>query len=238
MTEGNGKGAVVRRMFGAIAPRYDLLNHLLSLNLDRAWRRRSVDRLLAGGQDGGTFLDSCAGTLDLSRELAARTEFRGRVVACDFSLPMLERGLSKTAGLRVTCVCADALQLPVPDASIAGAIVGFGMRNLASLEAGLDELARVIRPGGRLVVLEFTTPATQPVRGAYLLYFRRVLPLIGRIVSKHRTAYEYLPASVLQFPAPGELGALMESAGFQDVAWESLSAGIVAVHTAQRKFRR
>ena len=234
MVEAAEKAAAVRRMFGAIAPRYDLLNHLLSLNLDRRWRRQAVDRLLAGTHSSGSILDACAGTLDLAAEIARRPGFGGRVVACDFSLPMLEHGRDKTTGGRISPVCADALRLPLADGSMAGGIVGFGVRNLSSIEAGLTELARVLRPGARLVILEFTTPPRQPLRGLYLLYFRRILPLIGRLVSRHRHAYAYLPASVLEFPTPPELGAALERAGFEDVRWELYSGGIVAAHIAVR----
>jgi demethylmenaquinone methyltransferase/2-methoxy-6-polyprenyl-1,4-benzoquinol methylase len=234
MVEAAEKAAAVRRMFGAIAPRYDLLNHLLSLNLDRGWRRRAVDRLLAGTPAGGLILDACAGTLDLAVEIARRPGFAGRIVACDFSLPMLERGRDKTTGQPISPVCADTLRLPLAAGSMDGGIVGFGVRNLASIEAGLTELARVLRPGARLVILEFTTPPRQPVRGLYLLYFRRVLPLIGRLVSRHRNAYAYLPASVLEFPTPSELSAALRRAGFEDVSWELYSGGIVAAHAAAR----
>jgi demethylmenaquinone methyltransferase/2-methoxy-6-polyprenyl-1,4-benzoquinol methylase len=222
-------------MFGAIAPRYDLLNHLLSLNMDRRWRRLTVDRLLAGrGEAAGVYLDSCAGTLDLAAEMAGRTDFAGRVVACDFTYSMLAEGGAKRDGLPISSVCADALALPLPDASCAGATVGFGVRNLASLDDGLAELARVLRPGARLAILEFTTPSWQPFRGAYLFYFRRVLPAIGRMVSGHGSAYEYLPASVLAFPSPPELADRIRRAGFDDVRWERWSGGIVALHTAVR----
>src|SRR5690606_33560512 len=167
------KAAAVRRMFGAIAPRYDLLNHLLSLNIDRRWRRRTVDWLLADLEPDGTFLDACAGTLDLALELAGRRGFRGQVIASDFSLPMLERGRPKIQTHAIRTACADALCLPFPDQTFDGATVGFGVRNLADLDAGLNELARVLRPGGRLVILEFTTPVRQPLRGLYLFYFRK-----------------------------------------------------------------
>ncbi|MGH7577808.1 MAG: ubiquinone/menaquinone biosynthesis methyltransferase [Longimicrobiales bacterium] len=227
-------GTGVRGMFTAIAPRYDLLNHLLSLNLDRSWRRRAVDQLLAERPAPGLFLDACAGTLDLACELARRPGFDGRVIACDFSMPMLERGVPKTDGLAVAPVCADALTLPLADASVGGATVGFGVRNLSSIDDGLRELARVLRPSAPLVILEFTTPRVQPLRGIYLMYFRRVLPRIGRIVSRHATAYSYLPASVLEFPAPAELAERIERAGFIDVRWERYSAGIVAAHIARR----
>jgi len=228
------KAVAVRRMFGAIAHRYDLLNHVLSLNIDRRWRRFAVDRLLERAPAAGRFLDSCAGTLDLSVELAARPGFTGLVVASDFALPMLERGRSKVAGLAVRAACADALRLPFPDASFDGAMVAFGVRNLAGLEAGLAEFARVLRPGAPLVILEFTTPTWRPFRALYLFYFLRVLPAIGRLVSRHGSAYTYLPASVLEFPEPAELGKLMESAGFRAVSWWTRTGGIVAVHAGEK----
>ncbi|HEX6938489.1 MAG TPA: class I SAM-dependent methyltransferase [Longimicrobiales bacterium] len=228
------KAAVVRRMFGAIAPRYDLLNHVLSLNIDRRWRRRAVDELLGGHAPRGRYLDACAGTLDLALEIAGRDGFEGRVVASDFSLPMLERGRGKVGGRPVAPACADALRLPFPDATFDGATVGFGVRNLADLDAGLRELGRVLKPGGRLVVLEFTTPTFAPVRALYLFYFLRILPWIGRIVSRHGSAYAYLPASVLEFPPPVELAARMRAAGFTEVRWRPLTMGIAAIHVGTR----
>ncbi len=227
---GETKAAAIRTMFSQVAPRYDLLNHLLSLNIDRRWRRRAVDRLLEASAPDGTILDSCAGTLDLTRELAARPEFRGRVLSCDFALPMLERGRAKVRKLPAVIACADALRLPLPDASMRGAMVAFGVRNLDDLGAGLREFVRVLRPGAPLVILEFRTPPRQPLRALYLFYFRRILPLIGRAVSGHDSAYSYLPASVLDFPSPPELARLMAEAGFESVRWHDLSFGIAAIH--------
>jgi demethylmenaquinone methyltransferase/2-methoxy-6-polyprenyl-1,4-benzoquinol methylase len=230
------KAAHVRTMFSSIAPRYDLLNHVLSMNIDRLWRRLAVRRLGWERVPDGTYLDNCAGTLDLAVALAARRGFRGRVVGSDFTYEMLERGVGagKTRSVPVRPACADALSLPFADASFDGATVGFGVRNLADLDAGLREMARVLRPGARLVVLEFTNPTWEPFRTLYRLYSMHVLPAIGRLISNHPSAYNYLPESVVQFPAPPELARRMEAAGFRDVRWNTLSGGIAALHHGVR----
>jgi demethylmenaquinone methyltransferase / 2-methoxy-6-polyprenyl-1,4-benzoquinol methylase len=228
------KRRYVREMFSAIAPRYDLLNHLLSLNIDRRWRRQAVDRLGWERRASGAFLDACAGTLDLAAELARRPGFTGLVVGADFAPAMLRRGAGKAPGRRLVPAAADALQLPFADATFDGASVGFGVRNLADLDAGLAELARVRRPGGRAVVLEFTTPPSAPLRVLYLFYFRRILPLIGGAVSGDRAAYTYLPASVEAFPAPRQLAARMAAAGFRDCGFRLLTGGIAAIHWGTR----
>jgi len=229
---GDAKRSYVRGMFTAIAPRYDLLNHLLSLNLDRLWRRVAVARLGWERAPAGRYLDLCAGTLDLSATLARRPGFEGTVVGVDFVVPMLALGRNKAP--RLAPVGADVLSLPFPDGAFDGAMVAFGVRNLANLDAGLAEAARVLRPGARLVVLEFATPTFTPFRAAYLFYFRRVLPAIGRFVSQHTTAYSYLPESVLSFPTPAELTSRFVRAGFREVHCELLTGGIVAIHTGMR----
>ena len=225
----------MRRMFASIAPRYDLLNHLLSLNIDRIWRRRAVDVLNWERTPDGLFLDNCAGTLDLACELARRPGFAGRVIGSDFTLAMLQGGQHKISTLPVEPVCADALALPYDDASFDGATVGFGVRNLADLQDGLVEMARVLKPGARLVILEFTTPSWQPFRGLYFLYFRRILPAVGSLVSKHDSAYSYLPESVLRFPEPPRLAEMMVSAGFAEVTFRRLTGGIAAIHRGTRR---
>lgn len=229
---GSAKRSYVRDMFTAIAPRYDLLNHLLSLNIDRLWRKAAVARLGWEANPTGTYLDLCAGTLDLAAELARRPQFRGAVLGADFVVPMLARGRSKAD--RAVPVAADALSLPFPDAVFDGAMVGFGVRNLADLDAGLSEAARVLKSGARFVILEFATPRFAPLRAAYLLYFRRVLPAIGRAVSKHTDAYSYLPESVLAFPDPDALAARLTAAGFRNVAYHRLTGGIAALHHGTR----
>lgn len=230
-SQGAERERQVRTLFSEIAPSYDLLNHLLSMNIDRRWRRRAVDRLGWDHRPDGRFLDACAGTYDLSLELAGRQAFRGTVIASDFAQPMLVAGKGKLEGSRILPLCGDSLRLPFEDATFDGLTVGFGVRNLADLDRGLKEFRRVLRPGARLVILEFTTPPNPLLRSAYLFYFHRVLPFIGRIVSGHPWAYTYLPESVKEFPGPEELGARIRKAGFGDVRWEFLSGGIAAIHS-------
>jgi demethylmenaquinone methyltransferase/2-methoxy-6-polyprenyl-1,4-benzoquinol methylase len=233
-SSGRDRERQVRRIFSEIAPRYDLLNRVLSLGVDRRWRRRAVDRLRWESVSQGIFLDACAGTFDLSLELHSRPEFHGRVVASDFARPMLIRGAGKIRGTATYPVCCDTLNLPFPDATFDGAMVAFGVRNLSDLGGGLRELARVLRNGGRLVILEFTEPTSPLLRTVYLLYFHRVLPLIGRVVSGHPWAYEYLPRSVREFPDPPGLARMMTEAGLENARWESLSGGIAALHVGCR----
>jgi demethylmenaquinone methyltransferase / 2-methoxy-6-polyprenyl-1,4-benzoquinol methylase len=220
----------VQQLFSEIAPRYDLLNHVLSMNIDRSWRRKAVDLLEWEDAESGTFLDACAGTFDLSLELARRGGFRGRVIASDFAHPMLVQGTPKISDSSIDAVCGDSLGLPFAKDSFDGATVGFGVRNLARLEVGLAEFRRVLKPGSRLVVLEFTVPPNPVMRAGYLFYFHNVLPIVGRLVSGHPWAYTYLPESVKEFPGPEALGALFESVGFVDVGWKLVSGGIAAIH--------
>ena len=227
------KRRYVRGMFSAIAPTYDLLNHLLSANIDRSWRHRAVARLRWEARPAGRYLDACAGTLDFAATLLGRPGFRGSVVGADFALPMLRLGGAKAGG-RVQRAASDALALPFGDGAFDGATVGFGVRNLADLDAGLVELRRVLRDGARLVILDFTTPAFAPTRALYLFYFRRVLPLVGWLVSGHPTAYAYLPSSVMEIPSPPSLRTRMERAGFRDCGYQLLTGGIAAVHWGER----
>lgn len=224
----------VRRIFSEIAPSYDLLNHLLSFNIDRRWRARALEALGWSREPGGTYLDVCAGTLDVSAQLQRTRGFQGRIIAADFAEPMLRAGRRKAAGVPIAPVVADALALPLDDASVDGAIVAFGIRNVASLDACLAEVGRVLRPGARFVILEFSTPRSALVRGFYHLYFHHVLPMIGRLVSGHRTAYTYLPESVKHFPVGDELARRMRAAGFARVTWQPLTFGIAAIHVGEQ----
>jgi demethylmenaquinone methyltransferase/2-methoxy-6-polyprenyl-1,4-benzoquinol methylase len=231
---GPEKRAYVRRIFSEIAPRYDLLNHVLSLNIDRAWRRRAVAALGWTERRDGVYLDLCAGTLDVGALLVTQPGFRGRVIGADFAEPMLRAGLAKTQGRALHAVTADALTLPVANDTLSGAIVAFGIRNVADLDAALREVRRALAPGARFVILEFSTPRWAPVRALYHLYSHHVLPAIGRLVSGHRTAYHYLPRSIANFPVEEELAARMTRAGFANVGWESLSLGVAAIHVGER----
>lgn len=234
---GEARRRQVRTIFTEIAPRYDLLNHLLSLNVDKRWRRRAaaglveaVRRAPRNGKGRALLLDSCAGTCDLARELATMSDFDGFVAAADFALPMLVEGAKKMEGLPAARTCADALSLPFADDSLDGAAVAFGLRNLADTRRGLAELRRVLRPAGPLFVLEFTVPPNPVVRAGYHLYFKGVLPLLGRLVSGHPWAYSYLPRSVGAFPGPEPLADEFRRVGFQEVGYELLSFGIAALH--------
>lgn len=231
---GRERAAQVRTLFSEIAHRYDLLNHVLSLNIDRRWRRRAVAALDWKRAPEGTYLDACAGTLDLALTLADRPGFHGRVVGADFALPMLARGRPKIDGHPVDPVCGDTQRLPFRSGSFAGAMVGFGVRNLSDLAAGFGELCRVLEPRGRLVVLEFTVPPGRLLRAGYLVYFNHILPRVGRLVSGHPWAYSYLPRSVRDFPGPDALAELLREAGFASVEWRLVSGGIVAIHVAAK----
>lgn len=228
------KRTYVQRIFSEIAPRYDLLNRLLSLGIDRRWRRVALRRLGWDRAPAGTYLDLCAGTLDVGATLVRTAGFGGRVVGADFAEPMLRAGNGKAPAEVLAPVVADALQLPIRDEAFDGAIVAFGIRNVADLGAGLREVRRVLRPGARFVILEFSTPRVPLVKAAYLFYFHHILPRIGRMISGHKTAYTYLPRSVANFPETGVLAQAMTDAGFRDVRWETLTFGIAAVHVGTK----
>lgn len=225
----------VERMFSAIAPRYDLLNRLLSAGRDRIWRREAIRA--TGLPAAGRLLDVCTGTADMALE-AARQFPAATIAGVDFSAPMVDLGRRKVAGAhvadRVHLSVAPAEALPFGDQSFDGASVAFGLRNVPDRRQALAEMHRVLRPGGRAVVLEFTTPPGRLFRRIYLWYFHRVLPVIGGFISGHGSAYAYLPASVREFPPPNELAAWMAEAGFRDVSYRLLTGGIVAIHVGMK----
>jgi len=222
----------VRQMFSTIAGRYDFLNHVLSGNVDKRWRRivatRVRDRLPSSS---ACVLDVACGTGDLSLTLFEITG--AGVVGTDFCRPMLDIAAGKTSG-RIRLIEGDALDLPFRDGTFDAATIAFGLRNLSNVESGLAELSRVLKPGGWVAVLEFSRPANAILRPLFNLYFRRVLPLMGGLVSGSLSAYTYLPASVQKFPDQSQLSLLMEQAGFVQVRYENLSGGIAALHLGKR----
>ena len=230
----------VRAMFNSIAPRYDLLNHLLSANVDRIWWRRTARRFRAILDDSdASILDICCGTGDMTMALLKHRPNNARpILAADFARAMLDRGRHKFLGRAAVALEADALHLPLRPASLDLVVTAFGFRNLANYEAGLREFYRVLKPGGQLGILDFSEPGGL-VGKAYALYFRHVLPAVGRLFSgpgpgNNAGPYNYLPASVGNFPPPQAMLALMRTAGFDDCAWQPYTFGIAGLYTAQR----
>ncbi|MFI5301816.1 MAG: ubiquinone/menaquinone biosynthesis methyltransferase [Polyangiales bacterium] len=226
-------GDAVRAMFDRIAPTYDLLNRAMSAGLDVRWRRRAIDVL--ADAPAGTLLDLCAGTLDLAAALEAAMPARS-IVAADFAADMLDRGRAKVR--RTEIVVADALALPFEDEAFAGVINGFGLRNLADTEAGVREAARVLKPGGRLVFLEFFRPDRGPAalatRGFHALFARLVLPTAGAIVARDASAYAYLARSMASFLSRAELESTLRRHGFVDVVGEDLTLGVASIVSATK----
>jgi demethylmenaquinone methyltransferase/2-methoxy-6-polyprenyl-1,4-benzoquinol methylase len=223
----------VRGMFDRIAGVYDLMNSAMTAGLHHQWRQRAVERAEVG--PGSNALDVCCGTGDLALELRRQIGPDGRVVGCDFSEPMLELARRKSGdeGLPVEFGWADALDLPYGDASFDAVTIGFGARNLADLDRGLVEMTRVLKPGGRLVILEITRPHREPLATFYSLWFDRVVPMLGTFAGDE-DAYSYLPESVRSFPEPRELAARMDAAGLTGIRWLLLAGGIIAIHSAAK----
>jgi demethylmenaquinone methyltransferase / 2-methoxy-6-polyprenyl-1,4-benzoquinol methylase len=241
---GRLEASQVRAMFDRIAGIYDPLNTAMTAGLHHRWRARAADLARVG--PGSRVLDVATGTGDLAIELARRVAPEGTVIGCDFSEGMLDRAREKSAQPNLRFEWADALELPYPAATFDAATVGFGARNFADLSQGLAEMARVVKPGGRVVVLEITTPANGPLSVFYRLWFDRVVPLIGRLASlvprsdgsedgseaTIADAYTYLPSSVKRWPSPPELAAQMSVAGLTDVGYLITAGGIIAIHAA------
>ena len=229
----SSKASRVRSMFAEIAPRYDFLNHALSLNVDRRWRRfvisKVADRLQ---QPGAVALDLCCGTADLSIELGALAPTFG----VDFCHPMLQLGIEKArrAGRAIELVEGDALGVPFADSMFDVVTIAFGLRNLDGFEAGLREIHRLLKPGGRSAVLEFSRPQLPVFRSMFHFYFTRVLPRIGTAVSGSSFAYQYLPESVQLFPDQKQLAVLMQAVGFSEVRYYNLFGGVVSLHLGEK----
>ena len=235
----------VQQMFNSIAPRYDLLNHVLSANVDRIWWNRTARRFrnVLGDRDAA-ILDMCCGTGDMTMALLKHRPSGARpILAADFAHAMLSRGAQKFGGPGVgtrepdaPCAIpieADALHLPLPDASLDLIVTAFGFRNLANYEAGLREFYRVLKPGGQLGILDFSEPGGLIGKG-YAIYFRHVLPAIGRAICGKDGPYNYLPASVGNFPPPPQMLALMQTVGYAQSHWQSYTFGIAGLYTAVR----
>jgi demethylmenaquinone methyltransferase / 2-methoxy-6-polyprenyl-1,4-benzoquinol methylase len=223
----------VRGMFDRIAGVYDVMNSTMTVGLHHQWRERAVDRAEVG--PGSDALDVCCGTGDLALELRRRIGPDGRVVGCDFSEPMLElaRAKSGETGLPVEFAWADALELPYGDGSFDAVTIGFGARNLADLDRGVAEMTRVLKPEGRLVILEITRPQREPLASFYSLWFDRIVPVLGSFAGDEE-AYSYLPESVRTFPEPQDLAGKMDAAGLEGIRWLLLAGGIIAIHSGAR----
>ncbi len=228
-------GARIREMFASIAPRYDFLNRLLSLGIDKRWRRAAVERIAC--RDGGTVLDIATGTGDMVLETAARTNGSVRIVGTDFCNEMVDVAQSKISasvyGSRISLAIASCEALPFHDASFDAATIAFGIRNIVDREMGLREICRILKPGGRLVVLEFSTPRAAWFRPIYHFYLRRLLPSVGGLFS-NVGAYSYLPESVRVFPDREAFEKLMAAAGFAHTCHTDLSLGIVTVFQGEK----
>ena len=232
------KGRGVRQMFDDIAGRYDLLNRLLSFGIDRRWRRFAVSQLSI--PKGGRVLDIATGTCDVALEIAEQTDPSVQIVGEDFTQGMLVQGLAKLKasphGERITLVNAPCEEIPHPADTFDGITIAFGIRNVVDRQAGLNEMFRVLKPGGRAVILEFSQPRSQLFRKIYYFYFQKVLPTIGGLISK-RSAYQYLPDSVMAFPGQEEFRAMMHSAGFARVQYVPLTFGIATVYVGDKRLK-
>ena len=225
----------VRKLFDNIAPDYDKLNHILSLNIDKGWRKKAV-RNLVDTQEPLKVLDVACGTADFTIEIAQKVAKGSEVIGVDISEGMMAVGREKIkkAGVSAELLVADCEDLPYADNTFDRISVGFGVRNFEHLELGLSQMCRVLTPGGKLVILELSVPSNAFVRWCYKLYFLKILPAIGGMISGNRGAYEYLPASVLRFPGPEKFIPMLKSAGFTQVEHTSLTLGICRMYVAKK----
>jgi demethylmenaquinone methyltransferase / 2-methoxy-6-polyprenyl-1,4-benzoquinol methylase len=229
-----GKAAQVREMFGEIAPRYDFLNHALSLNIDKRWRRFVISKVSdVLNRPGASALDLCCGTADLALELGALVQ----TVGVDFCHPMLRIGLGKVRASKLPIELAegDALQVPMADESFDVVTMAFGLRNLESVEGGLQEIYRLLKPNGRGAILEFSHPQIPVFRHLFHFYFMKLLPRIGNAISGSNFAYQYLPESVQQFPGQKRLAEMMKTVGFSNVGYYNLFGGVAALHLGDKR---
>jgi len=235
VSDAEGAARAVREMFTSIAPRYDLLNHVLSLNVDRLWWRRAAgtfENILS--RPNARALDLCCGTGDMTFALFRQSRRSGaRVLGADFSHAMLQRAQQKSAGTPLRWLEADALTLPFPESEFDLVTAAFGFRNLADYDAGLREIVRILRPGGECGILDFGEPRGL-LGGIYRIYFKRVLPVIGTVISGVRGPYAYLPASVERFPAPVEMLDRMRAAGFREASWTPYTLGIAGLYRGKK----
>jgi len=233
----NEAAAHVREMFGRIAPRYDLLNHLLSLDIDKVWRRRVARKFSSLLRDPhAKVLDLCCGTGDLAFAFRKEAPVGAEIIGSDFVPEMLVRAREKASAARaaVEFVEADALALPFADSAFDLVSCAFGFRNLANYERGLQEIRRVLKPGGSAAILEFSEPRGKLFGALYRFYFRNVLPRLGGLISGNSSAYTYLPRSVSKFPSPEDLKAQFEQAGFSAVSFQRWTGGIVTLHVGRK----
>jgi demethylmenaquinone methyltransferase/2-methoxy-6-polyprenyl-1,4-benzoquinol methylase len=224
------KKEYIRKMFAGISPRYDLLNHLLSMGRDRYWRRFAVSKL-----PSGYILDVCSGTGDVAIEVSNKN--KNQVIAsdfCDEMLQLCEKKIKKQNIGNIRCIQSDAENLSFKDGTFDGAIVAFGIRNVADIKKSLSEMNRVVKKGGKVVILEFSQPGNKIFRSVYYLYFHKILPLAGAIISKKEGAYSYLPSSVMAFPERDEFVRLMKGAGLSEIVFYDLTFGIVTVYAGTR----
>ena len=236
LSEANEKGKQIQTMFSAIAHKYDLLNHLLSMGLDVGWRKFTVKKVINSKKD--RILDLCCGTGDLSLALANKLDNNGRVIGLDFCNQMicLARNKTKQNGLnhKISYLIGKGEELPFPDEYFDGVTIAFGIRNIPSREQALKEMNRVIKKGGRIAILVLTNPQSYLFRKIYYFYFHNIVPIIGGVISGNRHAYSYLPDSVLKFPSPKRLKKIMEGVGLTNVKYYTLTLGIVSVHLSTK----